>query len=72
MWEVCFRKKIARGIHDMDRLADTVKVRPLEIIFGIIGLFRDESQPSKLQVVALTKTFRCRSEISDNRDKGGM
>lgn len=32
VWEVCFRKKTARGIHDMNRLAETIKVRPLEII----------------------------------------
>lgn len=61
MWEVCFRKKTARGIHGMNRLAETIKVRPLEII--------SETNPS-LPAVALTKTFRYRSEISDNRDEG--
>ena len=37
VWEVCFRKKIARGIHDMNRLAETIKVRPLEIISWSLG-----------------------------------
>ena len=37
MWDVCFRKKIVRGIHDMNRLADIAKVRPLEIISWSLG-----------------------------------
>ena len=37
VWEVCFRKKVTRCIHDMNILAGTIKVRPLEIISWSLG-----------------------------------